>query len=234
MKIVDHYQLERETIHVGMSMYERYIVKFQCSDMHQCQLLALAALYIAVKIYEERKKDTLSFFCNLSAGRFSERDIETMEIKLLTGFDWLVNPPSPQAFIYLYIRFLATKLTEESRSFGVCTCIYDVANYISELCLLQTNVRDQSASTIASASFLLAVRGINEHWLANCRRRSEVIEEILALDISDESSVVDSVSKLIEANLSSSNDCLSLQEIYMRLDPNQAVYKERPGTNHKY
>lgn len=192
--------------------------------MHQCQLIAVASLYIAVKIYERTRKDTLSCFCKLCEGRFSEQDIEKMEIKMLTGLDWLVNPPTPQAFIYLYTRLLATKLTGESRSVRVCSCIYDVASYISELSLLQTNIRDENASTIASASFLLAITRVNEHWLNSCRR-SEVIEEIFALGISADPSVVFLVLKLMKANLSSSNDCLSVQEMYTRLDPNGEVYE---------
>jgi len=220
---VDHFKLERETIPVGMSLYERYMAKYQCDDRHRCQLIAVTALYIALKVHEKRRKDTLSFFCELSSGRFTEQNIEAMEVEMLMGLNWLVNPPTPQAFLYLFTRFLAPMLPAKARSVA-CHRIYEVANFISEVSLLQNNIRDQNASTIAAASFFIAITGVHDSLL-NHSGCSDVIADVLAFCISTDSRTINSVSLLMKANLVDSYEGqLSLQDIYERLDANREVY----------
>lgn len=220
---MDHFKFERETIPVSMSLYERYMAKYQCDDRHRCQLIAVTALYIALKVHEKRRKDTLSFFCELSSGCFTEQHIAAMEIEMLMGLNWLVNPPTPQAFLYLFTRLLAPLLPAKVRSVA-CHRIYEVSNFICEVSLLQNNIRGQNASTIATASFFIAIAGVHDSLL-NSRWRSDIIADVLALCISTDSSTINYVSILMKANLVDSGEGqLSLQDICERLDANEEVY----------
>ena len=206
-----------------MSYYDRYIAKFPCNDkVQERQLVALTSLYMAVKINETRRKDTIQFFCKLSDGRFSVQDITNMESQMLFGLNWLVNPPTPQAFVHQVTSLLCcTHLRRGSSS--APTIIYEVATYITELSLLNDESTSEKASTLGLASMLIVLRGVKSTVLS-----SDQIEEFFNFLSSlgfDNSENINSVAYQIVETLHSNEWRLTLVQIYEKLDPSRIVFK---------
>jgi len=220
---VDHYSLERETIPIGMSYFDRYIAKYprECSSKERCQLISVTSLYLAVKLHDIRRKDTLEFFSKLSGGRFTTGDIEAMERKILIGLDWLMNPPTPQSFLYNYTHLLSTVIPTDMEK-KVMTSIYEVANYITEVSLLQSSVSQEKASTLAFAAFLVAVREVKRAILSVEHHKS-IVSNILSLQSTAPDEVVAVADEIVET-IQSNDGHLNLAGIYERLDPDGAIY----------
>jgi len=156
-KVVDYYALERQTIVVGMSYLDRYTAQTSSFSKNGYQLAALASMYLAIKLYEPRKGKGMDF-TQLCKGSFTQDDMIDMEKKLLFSLSWLVHPPTPQAFARSFLQLLPSSLT----LFGKQK-IFEVSNYLIELTVFLSGYK---ASTIACASFLIAIRNIPSHLLS--------------------------------------------------------------------
>lgn len=111
------------------------------------QLAAMTALYTAAKTYPEniltkdgkrrRRSLKLSSFVDLSQGRFSERDICEMEIKVLHVIHWRVCPPSP-GLLVAYLLSLMPPLEDvplevKSTYHLALHVLQELSRYITEL-----------------------------------------------------------------------------------------------------
>jgi hypothetical protein len=221
-RVVDHYSLERETIPIGMSYFDRYIAKhpIDCSSKERCQLISVTSLYIAVKLYDIRRKDTIEFFSKLSGDRFSTSDIQAMEQKILPGLNWYMNPPTPQSFIYNFVHLLSTILPKDVRK--CMTTIYEVANYITEVSLLHPSLGLEKASTLAFASFLVAIREVKTSVIST-EHYEDIVSSLLAFNFTNPDEVV-AVADDIVKSLHANDGHLNLHQIYDRLDPEQTIY----------
>ena len=207
-----------------MSYYDRYIAKFPCNDKAQeRQLVAATSLYMAVKINETRRKeDTIQCFFKLSDGRLSVQDITNMESQMLFGLNWLVNPPTPQAFVHQVTSLLCCTHLRRGSSSGP-TIIYEVAIYITELSLLNDELTSEKASTLGLASMLIVLRGVKSTVLSS-DQIAEFFNFLSSLGF-DNSENINSVAYQIVETLHSNEWRLTLVQIYEKLDPSRIVFK---------
>ena len=92
--VVDHFELDRENVSVAMEIVDRFmsnkcnntaaIVQDITYDSFQFHLLAMAALYISIKI-NERDAFSIHLFVDMSKGTYSVDEIESMEFNILQG-----------------------------------------------------------------------------------------------------------------------------------------------------
>lgn len=202
-----------------MSYLDRYAVKFPIdfSLADRCQLVALASLYIAVKLHDVKRNGTLDFFAKLSQGRFTTNDIQEAEEKILHGLDWLMNPPTPQSFLFIFASFTSLKVPQLFDRLLI-KHIYEVANYLSELSFLHTAGNRTPASMIACASFIIAIREMNENIIPNdCKHI--VTCHILSIGLATEDEITALVDYMFSTIHNNSGYCLNFQQIFQVLAP---------------
>jgi len=206
-----------------MSYYDRYLAKFPCDSKAKCQLVAVTSLYIAVKLYDVRRKDSLAFFAKLSDDRFSEEDICVMEMEMLEGLNWFVNPPTPQAFVYHFVHLLGTMLPPNQSTSHTST-IYEVANYVAEVSYLQLKVSCEKASTLAFASILVALNGVKSSVLST-KQRKEFVNVLFAFNFASGHRIAELADEM-EEHLHTAEHHLTMDQVYAGLDPSGSVYSK--------
>lgn len=223
-RVVDYYSINREIIPIAMSYFDRYVAKNPryCNKKEHCQLLAVTAMYTAIKLHDTEKGGSLLCFSKISNGRFSPKEIESMEKKLLNDLDWLMNPPTPQSFIYYFMDLLSTTISDEHARRAMSN-IYEVANYIVEVALLRSPASNEKSSTLAFSSFIVAVSEAKRSVLSP-KQYKYILSSILSFDFAtpDEiATVVDEVKNTLE----SGNGHLQLAQVYEKFDPKGIVYQ---------
>lgn len=106
-QLVDQCQFQRESVAVAMDIADRFMSRVASAaarspgydgptilhDHALYQLLAVTALYVSVKI-NEKVVTAIEDMAALSQGMYSVEDIEDMELTLLRGLSWRLNPPT--------------------------------------------------------------------------------------------------------------------------------------------
>ena len=116
-RVVDHFHHPREIVSVAFSYLDRFINKYYCNQKAY-KLAAMTSLYLAAKMFTNlRRRITIKALANLSRGEFDVTDIEQMELLILKGLKWRLNPPTAQSFINSWYGLLSSLLgTEVSRN----------------------------------------------------------------------------------------------------------------------
>lgn len=101
--VADSCQYKRETVAIAMALLDRFLAHSPhaptyLSDRKPFQLLSMATLYVAIKT-TERVAIGSEFLAQMSRGAYTKNDIEKVEMELLKGLEWRVNPPTAMQFI---------------------------------------------------------------------------------------------------------------------------------------
>ena len=204
-EVVDHFGMEREVVSVAMNYLDRMVAKNVARLQHQeidggsgehtprhlakrqFQLVAVASLYIAVKLHGEseeldmdRRSLNVDVFVELSRGIFQSEAIEDMERNILFNLDWHLNPPTPLKFIAALMRLIPnwSASSYTSDRFGECgneeeaechpfkmvfKAIFDIAMYLTELSVcVSTFTFHSKNSIVAYASILCAMEALED------------------------------------------------------------------------
>ena len=104
-QVIDHYNFNREVVFIALNYLDRMVAQLSVTDCirkTEFRLIAVTSLYMAVKLHGVhasndgiRRKLRISSFHELSERCFSIEQIEEMEVKMLSTFNWHVNPPTP-------------------------------------------------------------------------------------------------------------------------------------------
>jgi len=156
-ELINYYAHKLEIMTIAMSFFDRY--SFIIKDFHDrvdIDLVALVALYLAVKINSPKGRCVLRDFGSLSGGRYSEDDIALGESKLLFALSWSVYTPTPQAFTRYLLRSHPDSIYPEQWEI-----ILRVSHVIIEISLFQEELVSEKASDIACASIFIAIDGVS-------------------------------------------------------------------------
>jgi hypothetical protein len=152
-KVIDHFDLRRELVGITMSYLDRYMSTLNnpwVVDKTQYKLIAMTCMYLAVKLYEFKhigipgSCSTMDTIRKLSQGSYTLRQMEAMEMDIMQRLQWRLHPPTPQAFIDLFVH------SETSES-----C--DVGNFLVELAAMDYFFVAYKPSEIATAALLNAM-----------------------------------------------------------------------------
>jgi len=121
-KTVGHFQYDREVVPISMDYVDRFLLLHPGADdisSRTYQLVAVASLYLAVKIHirsdshscsqadiPSRRHASLQEYADLSSGQFSPRDILSMELCVLGTLEWKMNPVSPICFTHHFLKLV--------------------------------------------------------------------------------------------------------------------------------
>jgi hypothetical protein len=98
-----------ETFALSVSLLDRFLACFKVKSKY-LECLALACLYIASKVKEEKEKCLgAAQFLEMSDAKFSQAELLRMELMILNKFDWCINDVTAIDFCYLLHALLVDK-----------------------------------------------------------------------------------------------------------------------------
>jgi hypothetical protein len=155
-------KFQKDTVEIAMSIVDRFVaVKTELlREAHRYQVACMAGLYIAAKIHEQQCL-TPKQMETLSCGRFLSQDIEAMEQEILTAIEWRVNPPTAASFCRTLVELIPLELVPDRAT------VLDVAESHISLAMPETIFLEVSASSLALASVMNALRCVLGHSILN-------------------------------------------------------------------
>ncbi|KAL1512786.1 hypothetical protein ABEB36_002316 [Hypothenemus hampei] len=150
IEVHQNFNLELDTLHLCISIVDRYCQGNKNVERNIYQLIGTAALMVACK-YEEIYLPDISDFVYVSDNAFTKKQLFEMELDIVKKLDFRVNYPISIFFLRRYNRIAVVKAEQHS-----------LGKYILELALLEYNLAHVKPSMIAAATCCLAIAVINE------------------------------------------------------------------------
>jgi hypothetical protein len=216
-QVVDHFDFDRQIVAVSTSLFDRYISKLSSVEKGQIKLISLTSLYIAIKLNVPRNLKTMEAFVSLGQEQFNQNDIESMERKILFTLQWLVNPPTSQIFLKYYLDIIAHSLISESQM----DVLNAKATYIIECMVFRGRCSNETYSSIAMASLVLAMSDIDEHLFSfqDQKKYLSVLEYITHIQLKNIKPLVRKFQLILE------KDGLNLYQISFEVDPDCLLFE---------
>jgi hypothetical protein len=232
--VVDHCQLSREVVAAAMDMVDRYLSMPSCTtdealrDQNKFQLLTITALYVAIKV-NERVAVSSELFAEMSRDAYTAKEIEDMELTLLSGLSWRCNAPTAFQVGHFTLSMILpyTKCSEMTWGF-----LLDEIKYLTEHAVRDYYFSTQRASTIALATIFNAIGDIN----ISDHERQQLLEAFLCIvecfDFDDPKLVV-AASKRLHRLLQQENydDDITEETMEMKVPEASSKYPEMSSVN---
>ena len=185
--VVDHFDLSREIVSVGMSILDRFLATrgntaYNSDFIH---LASLAALHIAIKSRDSTiiRLETLASFCS---GSLRPNQIIAMEEDILSRLSWLIHPPTAVSFASHFFLLLPRSVVLSLRERKE---IYETSIYFAELSVGDSFFVDRPyPSEVGFAALLIALDSCT--CLSSEARANYVQEVERGLGISQEKGVL--------------------------------------------
>lgn len=117
-QVVQFCDLAHETAEIAIAMLDCFLATRGGEPARSCRdryrLACMACLYAAIKNTEAQALHSKTF-SELSQGAYSVKELERMELSILTCLDWRVNPPTAMAFVREMMHLLPPNFDDENR-----------------------------------------------------------------------------------------------------------------------
>ena len=143
VEVVDEFSLCSDTFFLAVNYIDRYLQAKEVSR-RRLQLLGCTCLWIAAK-YEEVYAPSLDEFVLMSDNSYKKVDMLEMEGDVLNTLNFKLTVSTAKNFLRRFQRASQVKATEKF-----------LCNYLSELSLLDENMRQFSPSLLAASALYLA------------------------------------------------------------------------------
>ena len=159
-KIMTICHYTNETAEIAVSCLDRFTSSAKYGyqsllDRQQYQLAALTCVYTAVKIHEQQALSP-DLVAKLSNGVFTKEHIEAMELRVLKGLKWRVNPATTMDFVRTYLSLVPHDVLDcESRKL-----ILELSQYQVDKSILDYHFCNKKKSNIALAALLNSIESI--------------------------------------------------------------------------
>mmetsp|Transcript_10917 Transcript_10917/g.19090 ORF Transcript_10917/g.19090 Transcript_10917/m.19090 type:complete len:322 (-) Transcript_10917:204-1169(-) len=187
-------RLQSETAIIAISYLDRFLcsnssraARARC-DRREYQLVAMASLYIAIKIHEPIEM-TAASMSQLSRGFHSAEDITSCEMAILTSLRWKIQGPTPFQFISYILELLPADEDDDSpvRSSGMeaMTKLREVSQREAEVAVEDHGFIHLRRSTIAIASILNSLDCVPKDIFSSTERAHfiQVISDTFHIDV---------------------------------------------------
>ncbi|KAM4726257.1 cyclin-A1 [Anableps anableps] len=154
VEVVQEYKLGSETLHLAVNYLDRFLSCTTFIKRNKLQLVGTAALLVASK-YEEIFPPELNEFVYITDCTYAKKQLVRMESVLLKVLDFKMAAPTINQFLRLFISI-----------HSVCSTTENLALYIAELSLLETDPFLQyTPSILAAGAYSLATYTIHtSYW----------------------------------------------------------------------
>lgn len=159
------YRIDIKTLHLCVSLFDRYTCLKVTIVRTKLQMTILAALLIAMKS-EEVFPATVDNLVYIADNTFSHKELIKMETKMLEALKYEISYPTCIDFATYY--HLVLKLSKQEIS---------LSNYVMDYSLLDVNAYNYRPSLIAAASIYYALRVVKKEWTKKMKEVTEYSEE---------------------------------------------------------
>jgi hypothetical protein len=116
--LVDTFDYDREILSFTASYVDRYLQTPSgwkaLESRTRFKLVIITALYMAVKIHDLEVLSPRSMV-TISQNQFTEDNVTAMEMKMSMALNWRLHPPTPLAFIELYLSKFSLMFNHNNR-----------------------------------------------------------------------------------------------------------------------
>eukprot|EP00585_Thalassiosira_rotula_P003834 CAMPEP_0196159844 /NCGR_PEP_ID=MMETSP0910-20130528/46526_1 /TAXON_ID=49265 /ORGANISM="Thalassiosira rotula, Strain GSO102" /LENGTH=239 /DNA_ID=CAMNT_0041424769 /DNA_START=475 /DNA_END=1194 /DNA_ORIENTATION=- len=169
-QVVDRFDLDRELVSISTFYLDRYL-SMKYVDEELFQLVAMASIYLAIKIHSPQKV-TIRSIASTGNDLITTRHIEAMELSIMKSLDWRLHPPTTVAFLENYFPLL------EKEDDEMTDCL-EFSRFLSELSVCAYPFVSAKPSSIAVAAMLYSLEYFGQHFKGS---RCQKLMEELGLD----------------------------------------------------
>ncbi|KAG7348197.1 cyclin-like protein [Nitzschia inconspicua] len=160
--LCDFCKYDRDVTAAAMSCVDRFAstpsgMETILMDRDRYQLAVMTGLYLIAKIQQGEALDPESV-AKLSRGKHSKADIENMEMEMLVGLQWRVNPPTPWTFARELLNLIPTSVAMEE---DTRERIYELTKYQLEVAVLDYDLSFSRSSELAFGAILNAMESLS-------------------------------------------------------------------------
>ncbi|EMG46379.1 CLN2 G1/S-specific cyclin CLN2 [Candida maltosa Xu316] len=161
MEVITILNLSRSTFPLTVNLIDRYCSTRIVKKQHY-QLLGLTSLWISCKNLDSKfKVPTLNDLRKICVDSYYKELFVEMEKHILKSLEWVVNAPTFDAFIDLYLNLLISNSNNPDVSNSIKKSSHKLklfSNYIGELFQFYPNIYyDYTSSQIALISILISI-----------------------------------------------------------------------------
>ena len=151
-------------------------------------------------------------FVRFSDGHFQESDLYLMEKDMVCTLDWLLYPPTPQAFAALFLMLLPP--TKSALHIHKMT---EISTYIIEMVVFDLEIFSHDPARLAFASIILAMEGAHSHVISSSDALDlgTVLTEHRIVDMTCVNQLQDKIRIALEQTLG------SMQVLHESVDPEE-------------
>ncbi|KAK3163204.1 hypothetical protein QOZ80_1AG0000590 [Eleusine coracana subsp. coracana] len=148
VEVAEEYRLVPDTLYLTVNYIDRYLSGNEI-NRQRLQLLGVACMLIAAK-YEEICAPQVEEFCYITDNTYFRDEVLEMEASVLNYLKFEMTAPTAKCFLRRFIR--AAQACDEYAALD----LEFLANYVSELSLLEYNLLSYPPSLIAASAIFLA------------------------------------------------------------------------------
>lgn len=195
--IVDTCAFRRETVAIAVDLFDRFLsipsnaARQALRNRSELQLLAIAALYLAIKI-NERVAFHSNFFVAASCGGYTVKDIESTELSILTGLSWYLHGPTS---LQVIMHIFSLVGVDSILAIDTTHLLYDQVQYQTEQAVRDYILSIQRPSTIAVAAIFNAVERLTGD--ERIKLFTALVPVIFQFDIADTNTISDARDRLM-------------------------------------
>ncbi|KAK8951561.1 Cyclin-A2-1 [Platanthera zijinensis] len=159
VEVAEEYRLVPDTLYLSVYVIDSFLSK-NFIERQRLQLLGIACMLIASK-YEEICAPRVEEFCYITDNTYTKEDVLKMEIQVLKYLDFRLSVPTVKTFLRRFLRAAQTSYSVSSLPLGY------IANYLSELTLVEYRFLKFLPSVIAASAVFLAIWTLdqpNQPW----------------------------------------------------------------------
>jgi hypothetical protein len=176
--LCDFCKYDRDVTAAAMSCVDRYAATPQgmdriLMDRDQYQLAVMTSLYMVAKVQQHEALDPDSV-AKLSRGKHTKRDIEAMEMTMLSGLKWRVHPPTPWTFAQELLK-LVDVMDPSTRQ-----RIVELTKYQLEATVYKYELTLQRPSVVAFGAVLNAMESLN---VASALQFESMVSRLLQTEV---------------------------------------------------
>ncbi|TVU23029.1 hypothetical protein EJB05_32758 [Eragrostis curvula] len=148
VEVAEEYRLVPDTLYLTVNYIDRYLSGNEI-NRQRLQLLGVACMLIAAK-YEEICAPQVEEFCYITDNTYFRDEVLEMEASVLNYLKFEMTAPTAKCFLRRFVR--AAQVCDEEPALH----LEFLANYVSELSLLEYSLLSYPPSLIAASAVFLA------------------------------------------------------------------------------
>ncbi|KAF8661076.1 hypothetical protein HU200_057177 [Digitaria exilis] len=154
VEVSEEYKLVADTLYLTVYLIDNFLSQ-NCIQMQKLQLLGITSMLIASK-YEEFCAPSVKEFCAITDSTYQMAEVLELERKVVNDLGFYLSVPTTKTFLRRFLR------AAQASCIAPSTTLCYLANYLSELTLIDYGFLKFLPSVVAASSVFLARWTLNQ------------------------------------------------------------------------